>query len=125
LGDSRIQHMRQNVVNTVIDPVRGEPQDRIKALDQMSHMLASYLPVDFDHAIQNAVENDPTVQHMVDETARLTTTLPPADGIARTADLLDSLDTTPNLMARLYALIDPPGGSVVVSRAVSSTMCCT
>lgn len=110
LGDSRIQHMRQNVVNTVIDPVRGEPQDRIKALDQMSHMLASYLPVDFDHAIQNAVENDPTVQHMVDETARLTTTLPPADGIARTADLLDSLDTTPNLMARLYALIDPPGG---------------
>jgi len=110
LGDSRIQHMRQNVVNTVIDPVRGEPQDRIKALDQMSHMLSSYLPVDFDHAIQNAVENDPTVQHMVDETARLTTTLPPADGIARTADLLDSLDTTPNLMARLYAVIDPPGG---------------
>jgi len=110
LGDSRIQHRRQNVVNTVIDPVRGEPQDRIKALDQMSHMLSSYLPVDFDHAIQNAVENDPTVQHMVDETARLTTTLPPADGIARTADLLDSLDTTPNLMARLYAVIDPPGG---------------
>ncbi|CAJ0853750.1 hypothetical protein R20233_00162 [Ralstonia sp. LMG 32965] len=110
LGDSRIQHMRQNVVNTVIDPMRGEPQDRIKALDQMSHMLSSYLPVDFDHAIQNAVENDPTVQHMVDETARLTTTLPPADGIARTADLLDSLATTPNLMARLYAVIDPPGG---------------
>ncbi|PLC42955.1 hypothetical protein C0Q88_13650 [Ralstonia pickettii] len=110
LGDSRIQQMRQNVVNTVIDPVRGEPQDRIKALDQMSHMLSSYLPVDFDHAIQNAVENDPTVQHMVDETARLTTTLPPADGIARTADLLDSLATTPNLMARLYAVIDPPGG---------------